>query len=1336
MKTCARIVILLMALAMGVAARAQTQTCTSSITGWQGQYSISGSGTGTGSDGFNWTIDESASATVIAPGGALSCTTAQWSGLGPVLTGSVNDKGVRSCPPPGGGQETLTIVGSSLSNSSTIIYVDLSTGTYWFFPETEANVTITQVNCDGTTSTNTVPSWYTGPTSWANPVFAPPTFPLPITPGSLTENMPNFQGIWGFDQIPITWNFSFKVNPVYNPDDDCQQAGNSSIGCQTQSLGEDVPIVDTGFNLHYESSRAPGAAANSIASSDAAMIGGWTLSVHHAYDPTSNTLFLGDGSQRNAYQLGSPVPLNGNVLLTPEDGSEVYVFSGSTGQHLQTLKPLTGALLYQFGYDAAGKLVTVTDANNNVTTIQRDAAEHPTVIVSPYGQTTTLSVDANGFLGQVTDPLGKSATFTNGTTGLLASRTDQNGDIFNYSYDSAGKLANDADSLGGFTSLTRTPAASGFGWTTNETTSMGRTSSYQSTVTVPWLQTSTSTFSTQHTNTWPNGLQATRATAQQGSQISESVALPDGTSDSDTLGPDPVWGIQVPVTTNRTLTNGNLTMIIGDSRIASLGAAGNPFSLTTRTDATSINFRTYISTFTAANLTYVDTTPVGRTLTTVLDNQERIASTQIEGLLASNFSYDSRGRLATVTQGPRTSTFTYDSDGRLATVTDPVGLSTSFSYDPDGRLLSTTLADGRIIGYNYDGNGNLTALIPPGKSAHNFTYTAVDQMSEYLPPSASGPGATTYSYNLDRDVTKITRPDGNTISFNYDSAGRLSSLVTPTENIGYSYSATTGNLTAASIASGESLSYGYNGPLPTSTSWTGTANGSVSRAYNNNFWVMSESINGGNTIAFSYDNDGLLTRAGGLTLNRSAQNGLLMGTTLGSASDSRTYNSFGELTGYAASSEGARLMGLFYTRDADGRISNKTEIRGFHITTYAYSYDPAGRLVAVSQNGIPVSSYSYDSNSNRLSATTSSGTVNATYDAQDRLLTYGAATYTYTANGELATQTVGARTTSYQYDVLGNLVSITLPSGKAISYVVDAENRRVGKLVDGTLVEGFLYDGGRIVAQLDWRNAVVSQFIYASSATSPDYMVSWGVMYRIFSDERGSPRLVVNASTGVIAEQISYDEFGNVLGDTNPGFLPFGFAGGLYDQDTKLVRFGARDYDPSTGRWTAKDPIGFNGGDTNLYGYVIADPINLLDPGGTDSYRADAGTPPPAEPGLLDTFLNWITNKDTKEAAKKVKETCKTLDELQKKGTREFVEDETENFVKSNTGAMNEQKRLLDEVHTSVPAVKQLGDTLTKTGAWRDSANALGGKTNSCPNCNQRQPSGPKQLKQFVPPGQ
>jgi RHS repeat-associated protein len=122
---------------------------------------------------------------------------------------------------------------------------------------------------------------------------------------------------------------------------------------------------------------------------------------------------------------------------------------------------------------------------------------------------------------------------------------------------------------------------------------------------------------------------------------------------------------------------------------------------------------------------------------------------------------------------------------------------------------------------------------------------------------------------------------------------------------------------------------------------------------------------------------------------------------------------------------------------------------------------------------------------------------------------------------------------------------------------------------------------------------------------------------RLLSDHLGSPRLVVNAFTGVVAQRMDYDEFGNVTYNSAPGFQPFGFAGGLYDRDTKLVRFGARDYDAETGRWSAKDPIGFDGG-PNLYLYVRGDPLNRIDPTGLAC--TDAGPP---ERFLKGSYIDW-----------------------------------------------------------------------------------------------------------------
>jgi RHS repeat-associated protein len=78
--------------------------------------------------------------------------------------------------------------------------------------------------------------------------------------------------------------------------------------------------------------------------------------------------------------------------------------------------------------------------------------------------------------------------------------------------------------------------------------------------------------------------------------------------------------------------------------------------------------------------------------------------------------------------------------------------------------------------------------------------------------------------------------------------------------------------------------------------------------------------------------------------------------------------------------------------------------------------------------------------------------------------------------------------------------------------------------------------------------------------------------------------------------QADYDVQGNpTFVSGAPDFQPFGFAGGLYDPDTGLVRFGARDYDGRPRRCTRKDPIGFDGVDLTLYRYVLGDPVNLLD---------------------------------------------------------------------------------------------------------------------------------------------
>jgi len=375
-----------------------------------------------------------------------------------------------------------------------------------------------------------------------------------------------------------------------------------------------------------------------------------------------------------------------------------------------------------------------------------------------------------------------------------------------------------------------------------------------------------------------------------------------------------------------------------------------------------------------------------------------------------------------------------------------------------------------------------------------------------------------------------------------------------------------------------------------------------------------------NTVDIN-DFDGLATGVypwigSGMTITRNPQKGGIVDTTqCGLVTTDPAYNEFGELDTYTAEYDSNTIYSAnLQDRDELGRITDKTEfVQEGADKEYDYFYDDVGRLVHVCVEGYNYSHYEYDNNSNRtLKTVCDSGVTCAPetqcdgddttgeYDDQDRLISYGNTSYTYTANGELETKTVGSDETTYDYDELGNLFTVDFESDPDITYIIDGRNRRIGKKVGGNMVQGFLYlDQLNPVAELDSNGDIVSVFMYGTRPNVPDFMVKPdGTTYRIISDHLGSPRLVVEVSQGTVVQRMDYDEFGNVTYDSNDGFQPFGFAGGLYDSDTGLVRFGARDYDPETGRWTSKDPILFGGRDVNLYGYAFTDPMNHLDTNG------------------------------------------------------------------------------------------------------------------------------------------
>jgi RHS repeat-associated protein len=582
----------------------------------------------------------------------------------------------------------------------------------------------------------------------------------------------------------------------------------------------------------------------------------------------------------------------------------------------------------------------------------------------------------------------------------------------------------------------------------------------------------------------------------------------------------------------------------------------------------------------------------------------RLVAITPPGVQSMQLHYDSRGRNDTMTQGTRVTTLAYRSDGLLDSILDPLLHRTSFTYDPAGRPISETLPDLNVIGMSFDLNGNITSVTPPGRPAHQFAFTAADQEKDYTPPDVGQARTTHTDYNLDQQVGNVSRPDGDYITPTYDSVkGRLTAVTTGRGTNTYGYSPSTGQLTSITTLDGIGLTYAYDSSLLKDITLSGPVSGNVHNTFDSSFRLSSESVAGGQTINFGYDNDDLLTSAGAMTITRDPATGLVTGTTLGSISESRTYDAYGAEQTYTVTANGTTLYAVNYgTRDALGRIVNKTETVQGETHVYGYTYDAYGRLTDVARDSIATSHYEYDANGNRLVGP--GLTASPVCDNQDRLFSYGSCSYSYKADGSLHTKTCPDGTTTYDYDAFGSLRGVTLANGTAIAYVIDGQNRRIGKKVNGVLLEGFLY--GSQLQPASWLNgdgSIRATFVYSDSPNVPEYMAQGTTTYRLIRDQVGSVRLVENTSTGAVAERIDYDEFGNVLSDSAPGFQPFGFAGGLRDLDSGLTRLGARDYDPVTGRWTAKDPLRFGGGSANLYSYSDGDPVNDSDPDGLVTYK-------------------------------------------------------------------------------------------------------------------------------------
>ncbi|MCP4113777.1 MAG: RHS repeat-associated core domain-containing protein [Desulfobacteraceae bacterium] len=519
---------------------------------------------------------------------------------------------------------------------------------------------------------------------------------------------------------------------------------------------------------------------------------------------------------------------------------------------------------------------------------------------------------------------------------------------------------------------------------------------------------------------------------------------------------------------------------------------------------------------------------------------------------------------------------------------------------------------------------------------HGFGFNKARLNDRYSTPQS---GDYIYDYDRDGRLTKKTFPSGQEIVYVYETGkDRTDYISTPEGNIEYDYSC--GNRPNSVTKGSESVSYGYDGDIVTDETLTGTVNHTLSYGYDNEFSLKSFTY-AGRTETYTYYDDGLLTGISGsdgdsASVTRNPDNGLPESLTFNDMTVSRDFNGYGEQDQGAYTVGGIPVFEWKVTqRDDSGRIKEKQETVGSVTVTYTYDYDVTGRLEKVYKDGVPAEDYGYDpKNGIRISETNAERGISGksySYSDEDHLLTAGNATYRHDPDGFLKKKTDASGETLYDYSSRGELLSVTLPDDTFIEYSHDPFGRRIEKKINSAVVEKYLWQGRtRLLAVYDKDDTLIMRFEYADARMPVSMTANDSSVYYLTYDQVGSLRVVTDVS-GKAVKKLDYDSFGNVYYDSDPAFeIPFGFAGGLHDRDTGLVRFGYRDYDPNVGRWTAKDPIGFAGGDTDLYGYCInytelqesaGLPVHFLNQNGS----------------ILSSYFSFFIADPTADKSKKVK---------------------------------------------------------------------------------------------------
>lgn len=515
----------------------------------------------------------------------------------------------------------------------------------------------------------------------------------------------------------------------------------------------------------------------------------------------------------------------------------------------------------------------------------------------------------------------------------------------------------------------------------------------------------------------------------------------------------------------------------------------------------------------------------------------------------TTFEYDEVGNLIVTIDllGNRTLRF-YDAVSRLIALVDARGKGTQFTYDTLNRVTQIQDAINGITAFTYDPNGNLLTVTDAKNQVTTYTYDNMDRLAtrkDALNRTES------YHYDLAGNLTQFTDRKNQVTNFQYDALNRQIS---------------------ASYADGTSVSFTYDAVgrmVKTSDSATGA--GTIDFAYDILDRMIQETTPQG-TVAYQYDVVGRRTQ---MTAN-------------GQQPTSYQYDAASRLTRVE---QGALFAALGYDN-----ANRRTSLAYSNGTTTSYVYDLASRLTGITHNGpsgiIDALGYTYDATGNRFLANRANGTASllpnavasASYDAANEQTQFAGTTLTYDANGNLTSD--GTKT--YLWDARNRLIGIS--GGATATFAYDPLGRRASKTING-LNTGFIFDGNDIVAETGG-GAVGATYLRSLNIDEP-FVRQFGTGNEFYHTDALGSTLDLTNQTGGIQASYLYEAFGKTT-MTGASSNPFQYTGREND-GTGLYYYRARYLNPVTGRFIQQDPIGFAGGDLNVYAYTFNNPLLFRD---------------------------------------------------------------------------------------------------------------------------------------------